>query len=202
MRTLFCTLAVLVAGYSNAAVMVTGTVSAIQGTEFSSILVNLTSDSGPIATVDFSAGGNVAGEGDGFFGPLNQVQFFFQPTVNNNFSAPVPPDYDPLRDSRFLFNTIPGQGVNVALSEAEGSGFLKGAYNLSNPAASIDVARLVVPTSALGVVNYSGVIVLADLTRFEVSGMLPDGGTDIPEPSTLALAGLGLAGVLLRRRVR
>ncbi|QDU87122.1 hypothetical protein Pla175_04780 [Pirellulimonas nuda] len=200
MRTLICSLAVLVAGYSNAAVMVTGEVSDLGG-GLSQILVNIASDTGPIATVDFSAGGTDPSVDSGFFGPLNQVQFFSQPTVNNNFASPVPGQYDPSLDSRFLFNTGSGMGVNVALAETEGANFLKGAYNLTEAVSSLNVARLVVPTSALGVVTYSGNVVLADLTRVEITGMLPGGSTDIPEPSTLALAGLAIAGVMLRRRV-
>lgn len=199
MRTFLCSLAVLAAGYSNAAVIVDSTVTQLEN-GLSSVLVTLTSDGQALQTFDFLGDGTSDDPmtDSGFFGPFNQVQFFGQATVNNNFATPVPGSYDPLLDTRFLVATA---DVAVTLGEVESGSVLKALYSYATPRGqSFDIARLVLPTSALGVVNYGGVVVLADGSEVAIRGMLPGGTPVIPEPSTLALAGLAIAGVMLRRR--
>jgi len=185
-----------------AATIVTGNVVGVPATgapELTTYTLTATSDAGNIIGFNFfdAVDGSV-----GIFGPLSQRSPFGANTVFNNISEGqyTGAGQDISQDTHFLID--PADGIAVQSSEDDSS--LRGAFNFDavNGAAagpSLAFAQVVLPNGLSG--TFSGFFTVATPTGNilePVSGVIGF----IPEPSTLALAGLGLIGFVSRRRRR
>jgi hypothetical protein len=136
----------------------------------------------------------------GFFGPMNQVNPAGNSTVfqdSNDFFSFVGADVS--QDSQFRFRST---NVTVPAGFAsEGPDRLRAVFASSTPlGTSVQFAQLAIPDGAAASVNF-----VADIQTVPAGGGAPvdnrvSGVVPIPEPATLALCGLALAGLVAVRR--
>ena len=199
LRTMFFGLAVLgLAATSQAALIITEEASAtVNKPGFTTFRLTATSDPGTKII-----GFNFVGDGSlGFTGPMNQVTGGpITSAVFNDSNGFFPfIDADVSQDSQF---SVAATG-NFTVNPSESATSLKGAFNYSvaNAAAATNVlqfAQLAIPDAAEATVQYVGDFTVRDAAGAEslvrVQGTVP--GFVIPEPSTFALAGLALVGLI------
>ena len=151
------------------------------------------SDQGPIAGFDFTGGDN------GFFGPMNQVNPAANATVftdANGFFAFVGADVS--QDSQFKFASNSGTVVGAE----EGPNTLQAAISFGTANAKVGplaFVQLAIPGAAAATVDFRGnftVLAAGGPILEDVAGRVGGDGPIIPEPSTIALAGLALLGFI------
>lgn len=201
LRTMFFALAALgLAVTSQAAVIITTESSPTVGVEGSTTYkLTATGDQGTkLIGFDFVGDGSL-----GFTGLMNQV--VSPPAITNTTFNDSNPFFsfvgrDVSQDSQFSVSSTAGLAVNAS----ESTQHLRGAFALSpaNAALATNVwqfAQLSIPNAGQeSIISYTGNFTVQGATGDpfleSVSGRVPGDGPIIPEPSTIALAGLALLG--------
>jgi hypothetical protein len=140
----------------------------------------------------------------GFFGPMNQVNPAGNPTVFQDYNSFFPfIGADVSQDSHFKF--LSAAVTKPAGFDSEGPDRLRSVFATAAPlGTSVQFVQLVIPNAGTPQVNFLGDIQTVPAgggspIDNRVSGQVPG----IPEPATLALCGLALAGLIaVRRRIR
>ena len=142
-----------VVSVSHAASMISVDVFPTEGLAgFSTFVVSATTDQAGIDGFDFTGAGGPE-SGLGFFGPMNQIDFFGQPTVFNNLNAAIDGSGgDSRQDSQFLFSQEDG----LTLNAGESPTLLQAAKAQLGAGRTLPIARLVVADSDQ--VTYNGTI--------------------------------------------
>ena len=183
-------LALLCASSAHASILVTTTHVPTPGLSgFTTYTVNVSTNVDLLSTID--AKFNAA--------TMNQVNPFGLATIFTDNNATFSfVGANTQQDSQFLFNTGTDSLLVVgAPTTAEGSTKLTSAFTGFTPFASKAIAQIVIPTNGSATFDITGVT--RDNTEYRATGTI----SAVPEPSTLVLAGLGIAGLLCwRRRAR
>ena len=156
-------------------------------------ILNFTSDDGNIAAFE---GLLVDGEQTtvGFLGNLSQqLVSGVIPTPTTDFNVAI----DPALDSQFLLAT--GDTVAV-VAPYESQTTLGGQFGIAVPsrAPSLDLIQIVAPVGEVITYNF----LVGQLSNDGIASNLNFSGDLVPEPTSIALACLGLMGVVLGSRRR
>lgn len=206
LRTTFFALAAMgLAATSQAGIVFSQVGTPTVGKEgFTTWTITATSDGAKIAGFDFYG---TEAEPLGFSGPMGQVSLFggALSTIfnDNNVVIDAQPNLNRSQDSQFSFNQTGAGAVLVPTGFAsESATSLRAAFALPAPVQSVAFAQISVEDEAEAIVNFLGKVGFeagSGEPQYLTPGPVRVGPGDdpvIPEPSTIALAGLALLGLI------